>query len=82
MSFLALGRMRATLRAFVDGVLDPPGAALDAGPADVAVVLGELLLLHADATRTAPTASGTSHRAFDMTDRIWCLLLGGVLSFM
>jgi hypothetical protein len=75
MSFLALGRIRATLSAFADGVLDPVGAALVAG-ADVVAVVLEPLLLHADANSVAPTASGTSHRALDMTDRMRCLLVG------
>jgi hypothetical protein len=75
MSFLALGMMRATLSAFVVGAPDVLGAALVAGADVVAVVLDELLL-HAVANKVAPTASGTSHRAFDRTDRMGYLPVG------
>src|SRR5579864_3854216 len=74
-SFLALGRMRAILSAFVVGAPDVPGAALVAG-ADVVAVVFDELLLHAVAIRVAPTTSGTSHRALDMTDRMADLLVG------
>ena len=43
--------------------------------AEVVAVVFDELLLHAVANRVAPTASGTSHRALDMTDRMASLLV-------
>jgi hypothetical protein len=73
--------MSATLSGWAEDVTDPPGAAVVAGAAVVEVDF-DALLLHAEANRAAPTASGTSHRALDMTDRMGSLLVRETGCFM
>src|SRR5579862_742915 len=73
-SFLALGRMSATLSGLADEPGDPPAAAVGAGA--VVELVFEELLPQADATSVAPRASGTSHLALDMTERMGILLVG------